>query len=156
MEAVFRHELFVIGRRGRFFALRLVYAGFLVVQILPILFVNPLLWQNLLSGVEIEEYFERFLTQQFVLLAFFTPILAAGAITEEKQRGALDYLLAADLRSGEIILGKWLARSWQVFLIALVGLPLWCFFTAFLTDWRFLPVLLAVTGLWVFGLAALS
>ena len=47
---------------------------------------------------------------QSVVVVFLAPMLAAGAIAEEKQRKTLHYLLASRLSSLEIVLGKLAAR----------------------------------------------
>ena len=69
--------------------------------------------------------------QQLALLLLATPAYTAGAITDEKTRGTLQYLLVADLTAWEIILGKLLGRLGQVALLALAALPLICFVGVF-------------------------
>ena len=49
--------------------------------------------------------------------------LAAGTIAQERERRTLDYLLASDLGSGEIVMGKFAARVVQVAYLMLAGLP---------------------------------
>jgi len=46
------------------------------------------------------------------------------AIAEEKERKTLDFLLASDLRSREIVLGKLASRLAYLTLVLLTGLPL--------------------------------
>jgi ABC-type transport system involved in multi-copper enzyme maturation permease subunit len=53
-----------------------------------------------------------------------TPILTAGAITEERGRRTLDFLLLTHLHDREIVVGKLVARVAHVALIILTGLPL--------------------------------
>src|SRR5204863_9010318 len=74
---------------------------------------------------------ETFTTQHFLLLLLATPALMAGAVTDEKARGTLQYLVTTDLRPWEILLGKLLGRSAQVGLLALTGLPVLCFYGVF-------------------------
>ncbi len=65
------------------------------------------------------------------MLALAIPPLVAGAVTDEKRSGTLQYLLTADLDGRHIILGKLLARSAVVGLLALTGLPLFAFLGGF-------------------------
>jgi ABC-type transport system involved in multi-copper enzyme maturation permease subunit len=74
---------------------------------------------------------ETFVTQQLLLLALATPAIVAGAITDEKRRGTLQYLLATDLESRHILVGKLLARVGQVGMVALTGLPLFALLAGF-------------------------
>ena len=63
---------------------------------------------------------------KLLLLLLATPAYTAGAIPDEKTRGTLQYLLAADLTAWEILAGKLLGRIAQVALLALAALPLIC------------------------------
>ena len=69
------------------------------------------------------------IVQQFLLLALCTPALTAGAITDEKTRGTLQYLLTADVTGWEIIVGKLFGRVWQILILSLTSLPMICFLT---------------------------
>src|SRR5262249_1622414 len=90
-----------------------------------------------------------------ILLA--TPILTAGAITEEKERGTLQFLLSAGLDTSEIVLGKAIARLALLGEILVVGLPL-LFFMGRLVDLHLgaLLMVLAESLLAAFAIAALS
>jgi ABC-type transport system involved in multi-copper enzyme maturation permease subunit len=68
-----------------------------------------------------------FVSQQLALIFLVTPVFVAGAITDEKTRGTLQYLMTTDLASWHILVGKLLARTAQIALIGLAGLPLLCF-----------------------------
>ena len=70
-----------------------------------------------------EEFFATFMGVQFCLAVFLTPAYVAGAITEEKERKTLEFLLATDLDSREIVLGKLAARVGYLTLLLLTGLP---------------------------------
>lgn len=69
--------------------------------------------------------------QQTILILLVAPTFAAGAVTEEKVKGTLEPLFLADLRPGEIVLGKLLARvaaglAWSLAawpILALAGQP---------------------------------
>jgi ABC-type transport system involved in multi-copper enzyme maturation permease subunit len=62
--------------------------------------------------------------QLFVILAIATPALVAGAITDEKRRGTLQYLMLTDLSTRSLLLGKLIGRVIQVGSLALLGVPL--------------------------------
>ncbi len=154
--AVFQFEILKSGRRQRGYFLRWTYAVFLLVQIVPIFFLSQSAWNQLLTGLNLYSLFERFLVQHFVFLTILIPLLTCGAITEEKIRGTLQYLLTANLRPLEIILGKMLAQLYQIGLLTLVGLPLFCFFAGLAGDATF-PVTAVVTSLALaFGIAGLG
>jgi ABC-type transport system involved in multi-copper enzyme maturation permease subunit len=156
IQAVFHFEMLQAGRRRRGFFLRWLYAGFLLVQIAPLFFQSNFAWARLLTGFNVYAFFEGFLVQHYVLLTLLTPAMVGGAITDEKTRGTLQHLLTAGARAGEIILGKMLAQTYQLVLLALVGLPLFCFFAGLAGDVTF-PLTVMVTSLaLVFAVAAVS
>lgn len=70
-----------------------------------------------------EAFFGTFMGVQFGLALFLTPAYVASAVTEEKERKTLEFLLATDLDSREIVLGKLVARVGQLTLLLLAGLP---------------------------------
>ena len=72
---------------------------------------------------------EAFVWQQLLLLVLVTPALVGGAITDEKRRGTLIFLLSAGVDTREILLGKLLGRMAQVLLVVLTGLPLFALFS---------------------------
>jgi ABC-type transport system involved in multi-copper enzyme maturation permease subunit len=128
---VFFLELLLGSRRGRLNTFRWVIAGWLVLQFA--LFFS-ILCQAEAEAAPAEEmsqfinyYFQIFVAQHFILLLLATPVFVAGAITDEKASGTLQYLLTADLTSWEIVIGKFLGRMAQVALFGLVGWPLICF-----------------------------
>jgi ABC-type transport system involved in multi-copper enzyme maturation permease subunit len=154
--AVFYRENLHAGRRQRWYYLRWLYAAFLLAQLVPVFFLSQFGWARLLSGFDTYTFFESFLTQHYVLLALLTPAMVGGAITEEKRRGTLQYLLTTSTRPGEIILGKLCAHTYQLAILSLVGLPLFCFFAGLAGDFSF-PAAVIVSSLGLaFGLAALS
>jgi ABC-type transport system involved in multi-copper enzyme maturation permease subunit len=124
---VYSLEILLGSRRGRQNAFRRGYAGWLIVQfsiVFAIYYTNP-------SAHDISRfvnaYFQIFLAQHFILLLVATPVFVAGALTDEKAAGTLQYLLTADLTSWEIVIGKLFGRITQVFLLCLVGLPVLAF-----------------------------
>jgi ABC-type transport system involved in multi-copper enzyme maturation permease subunit len=98
-----------------------------------------------------------FIVQQFAVILLATPILTAGAITEEKERGTLQFLLSAGLGTSEIVLGKAIARLALLGEILVVGLPL-LFFMGRLADLHLgaLLMVLAESLLAACAIAALS
>ena len=53
-----------------------------------------------------------------------TPALVGGTIAGEKQRKTLHYLLASELSSAEIVLGKLMARMLMVLVYLVAGVPM--------------------------------
>src|SRR5207302_7129649 len=95
--------------------------------------------------------------QQLILLLLATPAFAAGAISDEKASGTLQYLLAADLTAWEIIVGKLLGRACQVAILALASLPVLCFMGVFGgVSLLFVAALVAVTIAPMFALGSAS
>ena len=68
--------------------------------------------------------FQNLLLAQGLAVVFLTPALVAGAIAQEYQRRTLHELLASELTSAEIVLGKLAARLSCVAVLAATGLPL--------------------------------
>jgi hypothetical protein len=102
-------------------------------------------------------YVRSLVPQQFALLFLVTPVLVAGAITEEKGRGTLPLLFTAGLSSWDIVAGKLLARLGQLLLVCLAALPM-LFFLAGLEqlDPMLILALVGVTVAPVFAVGALS
>lgn len=120
------YDVLRTSRRGRYHLVRFLYS-------LLILVVFYFLYEEWTSfrqpgGVDIprfaEAFFLMFMMMQFGAVFLLTPPFAAGAITEEKERLTLEFLLATDLRNREIIFGKLLARIGNLTLLLLAGLPM--------------------------------
>jgi ABC-type transport system involved in multi-copper enzyme maturation permease subunit len=126
---VFGCDLVRTTRRGRYAALRAVYAVALLLFIIatyraqPALDSNP--WGAGTGGMArfAETFCYTFLAVQFLAVAALTPAYVAGAIAEEKDRKTLEFLLATDLRDREIVLGKVASRVANLGLFVLTGLP---------------------------------
>ncbi|HLJ92081.1 MAG TPA: ABC transporter permease, partial [Gemmataceae bacterium] len=166
---VLSQELLLGSRRGRHLLFRRIYAGWLLVQLVFFYWVylvhSNWLGSKLFGGDidaqaagEFGSHFTAMLVgQQLVLLLLATPAYTAGAITDEKTRGTLQYLLTADLTPWEILLGKLLGRIVQVALLALAALPLICFIGVFGgLNLIALLALFAVTLAPLFALGSLS
>jgi ABC-type transport system involved in multi-copper enzyme maturation permease subunit len=158
---VFYLEMLLGGRRSRYHIFRYVYGGWLLLQF-GVLYLVYLITANLdkdpyATADFAGNYVRLFLAQQFILLLLATPALAAGAVTDEKERGTLQYLFSAGLGSFEIVWAKLWARLFIVGQIFLAGLPLLCFMAVFggLSGWLLLAVWVqtAVIG---FAVAAAS
>jgi ABC-type transport system involved in multi-copper enzyme maturation permease subunit len=124
---ILHHEMMLGSRRSRQYFFRWIYAGWLVLQV-----AFACLLGAFGSGTpDTARYFIRwFVVQQIFLVILATPAFVAGAITDEKARGTLQYLLTTDVTSWQVIVGKLLGRSFHVVVLALAGLPLFCFLGA--------------------------
>jgi ABC-type transport system involved in multi-copper enzyme maturation permease subunit len=127
-------ELLQGSRRNGLQLLRRIYTGWLVLQFLFFY------WLYLIEGFAdsvinrghatnaaaefIEKCISTLIFQQFWVVALATPALTAGAITDEKTRGTLQYLLTTEASGWDIVVGKMLGRIWQLFLLVLASLPL--------------------------------
>src|SRR5579871_2943870 len=146
---VLHQELLLGSRRNRLHVFRWLYAGWLVLQVGWYYFEFLLLEQKKYfaylqaayrAGTAVPDptvtftpgsaphvagglFAETFISQQFILLAIATPALVAGAITDEKRRGTLQYLLLTDAGTRPLLWGKLLGRVAQVGILALAGLP---------------------------------
>jgi ABC-type transport system involved in multi-copper enzyme maturation permease subunit len=153
IDTIVQQELLIGSRRNRLRMLRYLYAALLIVQVMwlsaQFLIVeqqrrwSASMMARMANSVPAEEtpisvpavvggwFADMFVKQQFVLLAIATPALVAGAITDEKRRGTLQYLLLADLGMRELLLGKLFGRSAQVGMLVLAGLPLYALMAGF-------------------------
>src|SRR5438132_3033262 len=138
---VFFYDSVRSARRSNFGILRAVYAGALLV----VLFLvysgtvqtgSSTFWESLWRPGTVqykdiakfgEAFFYVFVAVQFAAVMLLTPVCAAGAITEEKERRTLEYLLATDLGDREIVLGKLASRLAYLVLFMLTGLPVLSF-----------------------------
>jgi ABC-type transport system involved in multi-copper enzyme maturation permease subunit len=132
---ILSHELLLGSRRGWMAVIRRIYCGWLMIQLAFYYFFYAI-EANLFSGSRaVDDFangFTKVLVAQQLILAFLAaPAFAAGAITDEKLRGTLQYLLCADLTPSEIILGKLLGRITQVAFLSLCALPVICFVGVF-------------------------
>lgn len=131
-------EMLLGGRRGRQNIFRYLYAGWLILQLLVgyVIYRSRLLTGAMPFGGGADPnatsdfatgFVEMFVLQQFIIILLATPAFTAGAITDEKTRGTLQYMLTAHLTASEIIVGKLLGRMAQVGLLVIAGLPVLCF-----------------------------
>jgi ABC-type Na+ efflux pump permease subunit len=125
--SVFRVDWKRNARKPRWFWLRTAYAALLAVALVDVL-VPPLAADGLaLPATRVP----ALAAQLFWILAFvqllavllLTPALAAGTIAADRERGALEPLLASDLGAADIVLGKLGARLWLLVGVLSPGLP---------------------------------
>jgi ABC-type transport system involved in multi-copper enzyme maturation permease subunit len=127
-------EMLLGSRRGKQYIFRFIYAGWIVLMLLGAdfaYFIHITTRADDLQPPFGETFLSVLLIQHFFLLILTTPAFVAGAITDEKSQGTLQYLMTADLTPSEIVLGKLFGRVGQVVLLAMVGLPAIAFCGAF-------------------------
>ena len=138
---IFYLEMLLGGRRGRQYYLRWFIAGILTLQLLGFYLkydqvisegrdTTGMIPPNAASNFG-GDFTRWLLMQQFLIILLATPVFTAGAVSDEKTRGTLLYLFAADLNAWEILIGKLLGRSFEVLLLLLTTLPLLCFIGVF-------------------------
>jgi len=173
MGPIFAQEMLLGGRRNRLHLLRWIYGGWLIVLCCffyllfeheeqerrneQFRFEQRLYQPRSAPQVVGGQFATAFVIQQMILLTLAVPALVAGAITDEKRRGTLEYLLTAGLDTRHIVLGKLLARMLQVVLLAMAGWPLFALLGGF---GGVEPAALLILGLTLllalFGLSALA
>ncbi len=136
--SVLHQEMLMGTRRSRWHWFRWIYAGWIVLLVFFgwLFYLGRVAIQvryaDYMDFAEFSRGMVDFLTwQHFLLLTLTTPIIVEGAITDEKSRGTLQYLLTADLFTWEILIGKLVGRVYQVVMLALIGLPMICFLGVF-------------------------
>ena len=120
------HEMLLGSRRSRDHAFRWVYAVWLLATLGWCMSFDWLLHGagTPYSPFVCRRFVEFFIPQHFILLLLVTPAFVASAVTEEKTKGTLQYLLTTDLAPLHIIVGKLVGRILQVCTLSLTGLPL--------------------------------
>ena len=112
---VLRYDLVCTARRARYFVMRFFYALllFLVLYVFYIVKLKSITTEKIAHKLLIDfaELFSYiYLLIQYLLVLIMTPAYVGSAIAEEKERRTLEFLLATDLRSQEIIFGKVASR----------------------------------------------
>jgi ABC-type transport system involved in multi-copper enzyme maturation permease subunit len=128
------YELLRIGRRGRYIAVRCLYAFALLAFLLCVYGVwldTVLIVRGTMATRDLAQFaasfFYVFACLQIGMVILLTPAYTARVLAEEKERGTLEALLATDLRNREIVLGLFLARLFNLTLLLLAGLPILSF-----------------------------
>jgi ABC-type transport system involved in multi-copper enzyme maturation permease subunit len=139
--SIVHQELLLGSRRGRLITLRRIYATWLILQFS--LFFSRYCYAQYRSMLDSDQYdiaasarfadsyLATLVTQQFLLLFLLAPAFIAGAITDEKARGTLQYLLTSSLTTWEIVVGKLLGRLAHLALVGVTALPLLCLLAPF-------------------------
>jgi ABC-type transport system involved in multi-copper enzyme maturation permease subunit len=155
------YDLVRSARRLRFVVIRTLYA-LLIAFILVWLFYLQVIergWQQPYQKMAdfANTFFYVFLVVQFITVVLLTPAYTAGAISEEKERKTLEFILATDLQNREIVLGKMVSRLLNLTLLLLAGVPILSFLQ-FLGGVDFSMVLasFAATALTMYSLGGLS
>jgi ABC-type transport system involved in multi-copper enzyme maturation permease subunit len=124
-------ELVRTARRTRFIFIRTLYALALAGLLIWLFFVLVIDYHGQVPTACMANFasyfFYTFMVFQFVTVVLLTPPYTAGAIAEEKERKTLEFVLATDLRNREIVLGKVVARLFNLTFLLLAGLPILAF-----------------------------
>src|SRR4051794_7774417 len=124
---VFAYETVRLARQGRVVVLRCLYALAVLAALYAVFPAErevPRADVGRFSQRFAEEFSHAYLVIQAVALTLLTPIYVAGAVSDEKEKRSLDFLLAAPLSSFEIVGGKLAARLVNLFGGLLAGLPI--------------------------------
>lgn len=131
---VFTREVAIAPRRSRIYVARTAYG-------IGLLILMATAWQ-VLTGTQVVRdvgdlaRFGTILLQilaplQLALAVFFSAMLAASAVSQEKDRKTLVLLLLTNLSNSELVLGKLLASLLHVLVLATASLPLFVLATWF-------------------------
>jgi len=119
------YDMVRTARQGRYVLARVAYA--IALFCILNLFAQGWIQSGNLSATDLaqlaDSFFGALMMIQFTVIIALTPAYAAGSITEEKERKTLEYLLATDLSSREIVLGKFLSRLGNLGLLLMTGFP---------------------------------
>ncbi len=134
---LFAIEMLRLARGGVHLRLRVLYAVVLMIGLLATYVrefkeLSPI---ELIVGHDVvfpldrmasfaASFAQMFFICQLIALSLITPVLAGGAIIEEKDRLTIDFLRSSLLSNREIIVGKLLARLVYIFGFAMTGLPI--------------------------------
>ena len=128
---VFAWEATRIGRRLSTFIVRWIYL-LILAGVMGMFFFTSLQSLHARDGpVSLsalarfsENFFWTYTVTQFIVIAALVPALTAGAITSEKERKTLGFLLVTSLSAKEIVFGKLGARVAELGMLILAGMPL--------------------------------
>jgi ABC-type transport system involved in multi-copper enzyme maturation permease subunit len=120
------YDMVRTARQGRYVLIRLVY-GIILFGALNLM-AHDLFSRRSVDARELASFANGFFAIlamiQFTVIIVMTPAYTAGSITEEKERKTLEYLLATDLSSREIVLGKFVSRLGNLTLLLMTGFPI--------------------------------
>src|SRR5947207_6482475 len=150
------------GRRASTFLARGLFLVGLAVVLLMFFSASSRRFQGTVVSPKVladfaEEFFWVYAVTQFVIVCALTPAFTAAAITDEKERKTLDFLLVTDMSAREIVLGKLGARVGVLVTFALAGLPILSLIQFFGgVDPRLVLIAAAMTLVSIVSLAAVS
>ena len=137
---VFAYELTRLGRKRGTFVTRFVYVAGIGVLFVYWFF----LWSTSVvmktgsgnvTGPKAAEFADQFFLAyamaQFGAIFVLAPAFVAGTVAQEKERKTLEFLLATDLSSAEIVFGKAAARLFLVMQFVVAGLGVIVFLQLF-------------------------
>lgn len=130
---VFQAEMVANARRGRYFLMRGLFAGGLLLCLWAA-------YEGVASGrgggqLSVSEaanlasnFFQAFAWLTMIAALLVTPAIAAGAIASERERRTIEYLFATDLSNAEIVLSKLFGKLLLLGKLVLVALPVLAIF----------------------------
>ncbi len=131
---VFQAEMVSNARRGRYFALRVLFASALLLCLWSC-YEGIANWQSGSGQLSIREasrlaagFFQAFAWLTMLTAMVVTPAVSAGAIATERERRTIEYLFATDLSNAEIVLSKLVGKLLLVGKLVLVALPVLAIF----------------------------
>jgi ABC-type transport system involved in multi-copper enzyme maturation permease subunit len=119
---VFALEISRLARNGRTNLIRVGYASALFIALyaeFPV--VRELSREQ--AAEFAKQFAELYLFIQSVAVLLITPIYFGGAVSDEKEKRSLDFLLGTRLTAREIVLGKFAARFLSLLSVLMTGLP---------------------------------
>ena len=130
---VFAKEVWTLGKRLSTNWVRFLYGGLLLGLLVIVMSDN---WMRGSygpnSGLQALQAYQRIapivtgavLSFQFVMLPLMACVLGGSAICDEVRAGSLGTLLSTPLKAWQIVMGKLLGRCTELFILALIALPL--------------------------------
>ncbi len=151
---VFTREAITSPRRARFYVFRAVYvtALFILMCTAWLIVAGVQVIQNVGDMARFGSVlFQVMAPLQLALVVFFSALLSASAVAQEKDRRTMVLLLMSRLTNSELVLGKLLASLLNVLVMVSAGLPVFMLTVlfggvSFAQVWRIFLVTL-VTGL---------
>jgi ABC-type transport system involved in multi-copper enzyme maturation permease subunit len=124
---IFNREWLTLPRRPRHYLMRTLSLGGLWVLAFTV-WQTTVGWDSPAGINELSRFglllFQVFSYVQLVLLLFFSALLAAGTISQEKDRRTFVLLLLTDLRNYEIVLGKLMGSLLEILLFLAGMIPI--------------------------------
>ena len=153
---IFIRESLTVPRRGRHYLTRVSYL--LVLWVLALTTWQAAYgWEKQVSQGDLAQFgsllFQLLSFLQLTLVLFFSALIAASAITQEKDRRTFVLLLLTDLRNYEIVLGKLFGSLLQIMTLIACAVPVLAL-VMLLGGVSFLQVILVFMVLVASGLAA--